>query len=349
MKNQLPSTRRGLIKTGALLAGSLAAENTLGLIPAPQTTPRVIFVYVPGGAIPEYWYPHGCADHFALNEMTAPFEPVKQHCVFLQGINLIDYGHGNIWRQLNPQFNHGETLDIRLAKHFGGELPLSLSATPSESLDSMTYSTELGSIPPASNMQTVFNELFAETQLTSPLYDHFAQQDLAADARDFETQSRHMLELTVLALQHNKTQVASLLLGDDQGTFSVPSLGFNADYEQAIHAMATPKEYIALRKFLSARVAYLIQLLAATPDSSGVPLIESTLVVQFSNMGDGRSSSNADAPVMLAGGKRYIKNGLVVRPPININTQNEVLDTVSAAFGLTENGYGSGPISSLLL
>lgn len=343
----LSTTRRRLIKSGGLLAGGIATASASGLAVDTEATPRVIFVHVPGGVIPERWFPQGCGDTFALNEMSAPLEPVKQHCVFLQGINLVEYGHATLWRLLNPEFSHAESLDVRLAKHFGADTPLVLSSGEF-STDSMT-STEAGRVPPNTNMENVFNALFSQTQLTSPLFDHFAQQDLAPDPNDFETQSRQMLELAVLGLQHNKTRVASLMLGDEEGDFRIPSLGMDISYAQALHATGAPEAFIAYRQFLSARVAYLIQLLAATPDSSGVPLIDSTLVVQVSNMGDGRSHTGTDAPVMFAGGKKFIKNGLVVRPPIGANTQREVLDTVSAALGLGGDNYGSGPISSLLI
>ncbi|BCD98760.1 DUF1552 domain-containing protein [Marinagarivorans cellulosilyticus] len=347
-KQLLSTTRRQLIKTSSLLAGSIATANALADNVSPSDTPRVIFVHVPGGAIAERWHPQGCGDDFALNEMSAPFEPVKQHCVFLQGINLVDYGHGTLWRQLNPESSHSESLDIRLAKHFGEDVPLALSAVNS-SLDTMTYSAEAGLIPAASNMESVFNALFSQAQSSSPLFNHFAQQELALDPYDFETQSRQMLELAVLGLQHNKTRVASLQLGDDEGNFRLPSLGLDIDYAQALHATASPQAFIAFRQFLSERVAYLIKLLAATPDSNGNPLIDSTLVVQVANMGDGRSHTGTDAPVMLAGGKQFIKNGLVIRPPAGANTQRELLDTVSSALGLTGDNYGAGPISSLLL
>ena len=348
MNNKIFSTtRRHLIKSSGLLAGSIAAASAVGNTLSAPVTPRVIFVHVPGGAIPERWFPQGCGDTFALKEMSAPLEPVKQHCVFLQGMSLVDYGHGSLGRLLNPKFSDTESLDVRLAQHFGEELPLVLSAV-SNSLETMTYSNAQY-VAPMTDMEKVFNGLFAQTQSTSPLFDHFAQQDLALDFFDFETQSRQMLELAVLGLQHNKARVASLMLGDDQGDFRIPSLAMNLDYAQALHATATPDAFIAYRKFLSARVAYLIQLLAATPDSNGVPLIESTLVVQVTNMGDGRTHSSTDAPIMFAGGKQFIKNGLVVRPPIGVNTQREVLDTVSAVLGLPGDNYGDGPISSLLL
>lgn len=340
-------SRRGLMKATGVAAGAMAAGRVWGA--EGESTPRVIFVYVPSGALPEYWHPQGCGDQFALNEMTAPFEPVKEHCTFLQGIDLVNFGHGNVRRLLNPNIEHSQSLDVRLATHLNSPLVLPLSAADAIG-ESLTIN-DSGSFPPITNMQLAFDHFFADEQFDSALFDHFTRGDIANDFTEFEVRSKQMMELAVLALQHDKARVTSLHLGDDQGTFFLPSLGLNnIPYAQAIHATGSPAEFITYRRFLSARVAYLIQLLAATKDKTGAPLIDSTLVVQVTDMGDGTKHDASNAPLMLAGGKRFIKNGIAYRAPAGEYTNKEVLDTVCAAMGFNDGAaYGNGPITDLLI
>lgn len=341
-------SRRRLLKGTGVAAGALAAGRTWAAETDDESAARVIFVYVPSGALPEYWHPQGCGDQFALNEMTAPFEPVKEHCTFLQGIDLVNFGHGNVRRLLNPNGEHSQSLDVRLAAHLNSPLVLPLSAV--DAINESLTINDSGSFPPIANMQRAFDHFFADEQFDSALFDHFTRGDIANDFTDFEVRSKQMMELAVLALQHDKARVASLHLGDDQGTFRLPSLGMDYDYALVIHAMESPEKFIAFRRFLSARVAYLIQLLAATKDKTGAPLIDSTLVVQVTDMGDGTKHDANNAPLMLAGGKRFIKNGIAYRASAGGYTNKEVLDTVCAAMGFNDGAaYGNGPITDLLI
>jgi hypothetical protein len=88
---------------GALFPQSLFAAD------APK---RVIFVYAPGGAVPDLWFP---GSDMVLPSMSAPLESVKQHCVFLDNVNMANPGHGITSHALvgNDATN---SLDIYLAR-----------------------------------------------------------------------------------------------------------------------------------------------------------------------------------------------------------------------------------------
>lgn len=86
-------SRRNLLK--ALLGSPLAVRSTGLLLPAivarsaygqSQKPIRNLFIYHPNGCVPNIFHPS--AGSLNLPGMTAPLEPVKQHCVFLDGIGL---------------------------------------------------------------------------------------------------------------------------------------------------------------------------------------------------------------------------------------------------------------------
>ncbi len=133
-KSEIESiSRRGFLKqlggvglSGAMLKLSLLSGNMLWArsVFAAAAPKRVIFVYVSGGAAPEYWLPTGSETNFTLPAMSAPLEPVKQHCVFLKGINMTFPGHGITSKCLGTTDN-AMTLDIYMARTLGKVTPFS--------------------------------------------------------------------------------------------------------------------------------------------------------------------------------------------------------------------------------
>lgn len=54
---------------------------------------RAIFVFIPDGMRPEDWHAQGTGAAFTLPGMTQPLERVREHCLFLGGVNM--YGPGS--------------------------------------------------------------------------------------------------------------------------------------------------------------------------------------------------------------------------------------------------------------
>jgi hypothetical protein len=167
-----------------------------------------------------------------------------------------------------------------------------------------------------------------------------------SDVRNnFDKLSQLHTELAVLALARDKTNVVSLMLGSDQADFIVPVGNRALPYHNIISGLP-PQEFVAARAYLTKKFTYLVQLLEATKDSSGVSLLNNTLVVMVSDMGDGTSHSPESGPFLLAGGKNYLKGNRL----INANGFNhlDLLDTVAKLFGVPMPAYGNGGIPSLL-
>src|SRR5450830_2062846 len=89
--NNTIARRRFLKIVGA--AGLTAATLPFARLALAQTAPRrVIFVYTPDGALPDFWNAQGTGSTFTLPEMTKPLEGVRQHCVFLSGLSMLGPG-----------------------------------------------------------------------------------------------------------------------------------------------------------------------------------------------------------------------------------------------------------------
>lgn len=141
---------------------------------------------------------------------------------------------------------------------------------------------------------------------------------------NFHATSNLHIELITLALQLDKTRVVSLMLGNHQSEYKIPEAGIDKNYHAAIHNNSLP-EYVTYRNYFTGQVARLIQRL----DDTG--LLDSTLIMQVADMGDGVSHSGENLPYMFAG--RGINNPGV----INVNNDYKVLlNSVAQVSGITD-------------
>jgi hypothetical protein len=125
-------SRRGFLKklggvglTGAMFKLSLLGSNLLWTrsVFAAEAPKRVVFFYTGGGAIPDQWMPSGSETDFTLPAMSAPLDSVKQHCVFLNGVNMNNAGHGLTSKALAGDATN--SLDIYMAQTLGQATPFS--------------------------------------------------------------------------------------------------------------------------------------------------------------------------------------------------------------------------------
>lgn len=149
----------------------------------------------------------------------------------------------------------------------------------------------------------------------------------------------------ITAIKCGLTRVVTLLMGNDQDDFSVT--GFDFSYGLAANG-APFNVYVDFRTYLTARLTYVIEQLRSTTDINGAPLLDSTLVVQVTNMGDTSINTGVNAPFMFAGGGSSIRRGQVVSAALH----TQVLDTVALAMG----AYGTiapysaaGPIAGVVV
>lgn len=124
-------------------------------------------------------------------------------------------------------------------------------------------------------------------------------------ANAFRGQAELQAEILVQAMACGLTKVATLQLANHQATWVGHNTTYKNDHHQSCHAAGKP-EQAEMVNYLSGCVAFLIQRLAAVSDPvNGGKMIDHTLVVQVSDMGDGADHSAGNAPNMIAGGSGF--------------------------------------------
>jgi hypothetical protein len=420
-KSEIESiSRRGFLKqlggvglSGAMFKLSMLSGNMLWArsVLAADAPKRVIFVYTAGGAIPDQWLPSGSETNFSLPAMSAPLESVKQHCVFLKGVNMNGPGHGLTSKALGS--DKTMTLDIYMARTLGQATPysqLQLGAISNgfgsisrynwnepayedspfnaferlfgagaavtedlatrqkrsvldcnlEALNQMR--NNLGSFEKArldehaDAIQRIEARLTAASQpasggeCTTPVFNSNGFSGATDLDANFDAIADLQCDIATLALKCDLTRVVSIMLGNHQCDFTVPEAGIDTNYHQSIHGRPA-EDYIQYRTYFTTKLQYLIQSLANTQDVDGNSLLDNTILLTVSDMGDARSHGGDDVPYMLAGGGG---GALTTGRFLTLNgvSHNTILDTVAQAAGVDVNSadyehYGDGPISGI--
>jgi hypothetical protein len=150
----------------------------------------------------------------------------------------------------------------------------------------------------------------------------------------------------VTAIKCGLTHVVTMLMGNDEEDFV--ATGFNYSYAQAANGFPGSAEYTAYRAYLSQRLTHLIQQLQTNTDINGAPLLDSTLVVQVTNMADTSDNTGINAPFMFAGGGSSIRKGQVLRAA----EHTQIMDTVAlavGAYGIIAPYSSQGPIPGVVV
>lgn len=131
-----------------------------------------------------------------------------------------------------------------------------------------------------------------------------------------------MYDLMVLALQTNSTNV--ICYGHPGGNRLFPFDGITLGYHSLTHHGKRPellRELAIIETFYAAQFSRFLQKLKETPDSNGQSLLDSTVVMFGSGMGNASAHSSRNLPIMVAGGgfrngshHRFERNGRDGRP-----------------------------------
>lgn len=131
-----------------------------------------------------------------------------------------------------------------------------------------------------------------------------------------------MYDLMVLALQTKSTNV--ICYGHPGGNRLFPFEGISLGYHSLTHHGKRPdllKQLTIIESFYAEQFSRFLSLLRATPDSQGQSLLDTTVVLFGSGMGNASSHSSRNLPVMVAGGNlqhgnhhRFDRNGRDGRP-----------------------------------
>jgi hypothetical protein len=131
--------------------------------------------------------------------------------------------------------------------------------------------------------------------------------------QDRQEHIRLMCDLMVLAFQNDLTRVASFLVANAGSNKPYPFLDVPEGHHDLSHhgGSAEKQEKVArINRFHVEQLAYFLQRLQEVSDGEGT-LLDHTLVVYGSGIGDGDKHNHDDLPVLLAGprGGRHLRFG----------------------------------------
>ena len=126
----------------------------------------------------------------------------------------------------------------------------------------------------------------------------------------------------------------SLAFGNHQGEFRIPELNYTGNYHQSHHGgsngQANYPYYTEMRNHLGSLTAYAIRRLR----DEGI--LDSTVVVETTDMGNADIHGSSDVPMMIAGGGTSMNRGVSTSAGSSYN-QLDVLHTAAQACGVTLN------------
>lgn len=156
----------------------------------------------------------------------------------------------------------------------------------------------------------------------------------------FEQQAHLQADIIALALSCNLTASASIGFGNTSGEFSFPYLqNFTGIYHQSIHGGnggdPSYPHFRETRTHMSSLCAYVIQAL----ESRGV--LDSTIVCETNEMGNGDTHGSTQVPVIMAGGGGAINRG-VSNAGGSSYTPRHMLHTAAVVLGANQSSTYQG-------
>ena len=169
----------------------------------------------------------------------------------------------------------------------------------------------------------------------------------------FDEHIKLQFDLLALALRADITRVATLLYARDLTTRSYPESGVTVAFHAGSHHGEDEQrkaEYARLNRYHVAMLAYFVEKLAKTPDGDGT-LLDHSLVLYGSNMGNSNQHRHEDVPHVLVGGANGKLRGdrHLAYPTMTVPTGNLLLSLLDR-FDIHQDSIGdsTGRLEDLL-
>ncbi len=164
----------------------------------------------------------------------------------------------------------------------------------------------------------------------------------------FEDHARMMIDLQVLAMQADLTRVCSFMLGRELSNRTYPEAGVPDAHHMLSHHGGDPEKIAKLariNKLHMQQFAYYLERMRATKDGEGT-LLDSTLVLAGSSLGEPNEHDNMNLPVIVAGGSLQGNRHIVV--PKHTPMCNLMVSMVNAlGIPLEKMGDSTGSLQAL--
>jgi Protein of unknown function (DUF1552) len=172
-----------------------------------------------------------------------------------------------------------------------------------------------------------------------PKIDEQPPRDIT-DGTDLIGRMRLLFDLIPLALQTDSTRLLTILL---QGANSVPQVkGVTIDHHNLSHHGKDPAKIAQLRLIEEAELSVVRDLLGKlkAKQEAGSPLLDKTMVLFGSNLGNANSHDTRNLPILLAGGD--FKHGRHVAFDANKNTRLcNLFVTMLQRLGVETDAFGT--------
>lgn len=329
--------RRQLMQlgAGACTASFIAPAQSLETS-RPQ---RAVFIYIPMGSIGSAWAPETCGTLANSGELLAPFAPVAKRCLVPKETFLRRGGFGQTQALLSPAWfaKESSSLDVVIGNYLNAQ-----QQTTSPHLHLCAAEGDVGSnsrgvaslngtaIQYEHEPEQLLNRLQAFGLPESFNIEEFTRFDSAIDSQSTWRVKRY-LSLAKTALQTGFSHTITLMLGDDEAQLQAPpSLDLSTYMTlRGYGPTGRVQDFIKFKAYLHQLVAQFIQDLATTNDAEGQPLLDSTLVYLFSNMGNGSDYTLNNTPILLAGADNALRTGEI----FNQRASNDsILNAIGLAF-----------------
>jgi Protein of unknown function (DUF1552) len=154
--------------------------------------------------------------------------------------------------------------------------------------------------------------------------------------KDFQEHARSMMDLMVISFQSDVTRVITLMLGNAGSNRVYKTAGASNGHHSLSHHQDNKEKVNQLQKidqYLVSQYAYLIRKLKSVKEGEGT-LLDQSMILYGSGLGDGNRHSHHDLPVILAGqAGKSIETGRHLKYPSKTPMNNlflSMLDRVDA-------------------
>jgi uncharacterized protein DUF1552 len=169
----------------------------------------------------------------------------------------------------------------------------------------------------------------------------------------FDEHVKLHFDLQALAFQADITRVSTVLYARDLTARSYPESGVNGGFHGLSHHAENPDiiaTYAKINQYHVKCLAYFVDKLKKTPDGDG-SLLDHSLILYGSNMGDSNQHLHYDVPHILIGGASgQIKGNRHLAYPAKTVTSGNLLLSILELYGIHQDNIGdsTGRLSGLV-
>lgn len=194
--------------------------------------------------------------------------------------------------------------------------------------------------------ETDIRELERRLQIAKKAVGQVSTEGVVIPAGVPESFDEHVklhFDLQTLAFQADITRVSTLLYARDLTARSYPESGVNGGFHGLSHHAENPDtiaKYAKVNQYHVKCLAYFVDKMKRTPDGDGT-LLDHSLILYGSNMGDSNQHLHYDVPHLLIGGASgQIKGNRHLAYPSKSTTSGNLLLSILDLYGVHQDSIG---------